>query len=185
MLAENSGLEGRGWAAMEQGSSSLLETVRRVRAAGVEVLSAEFSKQLEGGPNVMPAKEWVDVVEFAAEQAGRWGARWDFSPAASPDALAEAEQKRWNEMFEGSLRALVEQMPAIEEPMRQFAKAMAFRPVLERRIASGKGRPVSRVLFVLQSKLGILASRIGLDGLGRALYQRGLYPRGSVGRSSG
>ena len=105
-------------------------------------------------------------------------------PAASPDVRARQKSDEWATIFEEGLR-LLEQVPDVKPGMERWAGLVALSPAIDRGFASGKGRPLSRALFGLESKLGVFATRIGLEGLRQALYRRGLYPRGTVERAAG
>jgi hypothetical protein len=127
--------------------------------------------------------EWHPVVDFCADQRGRWQVEWLFSPATAPNFGAKAEMEAWVQVWSACALVLTEQVPGIDELLQRQFNLVAAKHALQRREQHNEKHFVARFSSPVLSRVAILLSQVGLRGAGHSLYQQALYPRETVGRT--
>jgi hypothetical protein len=162
----------------------------RMRALALDddyVSHAELASLIEAhaGREQLPLAEWHEVVSFASDQCARWGTRWLFSPAAAPDAAAEAELAGWRALYAVLAEALLARVPEVRPQLERQHEITALRHVLRRQLEETEGRTGRRVVMAVLSQVARAARPLGLSAVAARLDATALYPPGSVGRVIG
>ena len=127
--------------------------------------------------------EWKKVVDFSTGQVSRWQVEWLFSPASAPNLRASTELGAWRELWRLFSKTLIDQVPEVDEPLRQQHDLTAAQYLLNRKLQHDAGNPWARIASPVLGRVAITLNRIGLQHIGRKLYSVALYPPGSVGRA--
>jgi hypothetical protein len=145
-----------------------------------EQFNRDFSKlQVED----FTAAEWKKVVDFSTDQVGQWKVEWLFSPVAAPNFRASTELEAWRELWKFFLNTLINQVPEVDEPLREAHDLTAAQYLLSRKLQHDAGNPWARITTPVLGRAAIILNRVGLQSIGLRLYSLALYPPGSVGRS--
>ncbi len=156
---------------------------REAEVPSAEVVELLASLNKDGG-DVLPT-DFGKLVEFAGDQAARWHARWQFSPAASPDEHAETEATTWNRLWEQWTDDLCAKVPDVRDSIVRTHKLTFLQRSLEKRERGLRDHRAMEVIVGLVSQLAIVLGRIGLAFIAHPLYTWSLYPPGTVGRQGG
>lgn len=125
------------------------------------------------------------VVSFASEQLGFWQAEWLFSSAHNPNTIAAAETEGWRLIYRACSDTLVDHVPEVREQLERKHNLTLARHAVERKVDYGKARPLSRLAANVFSRMSFVLNKLGFESAAMRLYSRGLYPKGTVGRTSG
>jgi hypothetical protein len=129
-------------------------------------------------------KELRQLVSFATDQFGFWMAEWLFSPIQSPNMIAKAEVDGWRPLLRVCTDQLVMKIPEVKEHLEKEQDLILLQHSLKRRIDFSKSRPFERYFAMIFSSVSIALDRVGFKGIAHKLYERSLYPKGTVGRAS-
>lgn len=155
--------------------------------AGTRVPAGQFLDLIEqslSGGDEWPLTEWHQIVEFAADQSGRWQVAWLFSRASAPDVSAKTESELWGKAWQMAVDTLAAHMPDEDAipTLTTVRRLLAVEHALKARLESLEGRPVASAAVRALSHIAIGLSRIGMTSIGARLYTVSLYPPASVGR---
>lgn len=167
------------------GSDSLLLRVRALAAADDDISHAEVQTLIEAQADreQVALAEWYEVVSLTSDRCARWQARWLFSPAAHPDAVAAAELQGWRGLYAACAEALLTRAPEVRARLERQHEMTALGHVLQRRLEETEGRSGRRIVLAILSQTASMARRAGLHGFAARLDATALYPAGSVGRT--
>jgi len=128
--------------------------------------------------------ELRQIVTFATNQFGFWMAEWLFSPVQRPNTIAKGEIDGWRLLLRVCTDELVKKVPEVREHLEREKNMVFLRHSLERRIDFNKSRPFEKLFAIVFSSISIALDRLGFKSIARKLYERSLYPKGTVGRVS-
>ena len=130
------------------------------------------------------AKDFAKIVDFSADQLGRWDAEWLFSPALTPDSDAACEKEAWAAAWKTNSNVLMKVFPASSADLKRERDLICLKRVMEKRREYDRGKPLTKFTRNVLSGVGRLLCRIGLQSTGHFLYKRALFPPNTVGRAT-
>lgn len=135
------------------------------------------------GKSTMPIADASKLFQYACIQCGRWEAKWLYSPVRSPNKRAKFQADKWKEISTVFFEALTKAMPDSKaaELLNEQRALIGFEPVMKRAVEYSESRPFEGFVMQTYARVGILVSSWGMKRLGRSFYERGFYPRGTVG----
>lgn len=128
----------------------------------------------------MTPNEMKSILDLTEDQYCRWMARWLFSPAHSPDTLAENEQQGWKQIYDATARQLMDALPDLAELLSRSLSAGQLTAVFQLRAQldeAGVTRPTSGLKSALVHGL----NKLGSTKLAENAANRALFPKGTVG----
>ncbi len=164
------------------GETALLERTAAIAASGKGVSSEEFLALMRQAPESITPSDMNKVVKMASEQVGYWEAEYMFSRADTPNAAAAAESAGWKNTWSACAETLINLAPELRDKLDEQQRMVALHYHLSRRVEYNSTRPFARVASYVFSYASFALKRIGLRSLAQAIYARGLYPAGTVGR---
>lgn len=164
---------------------SLLRDIDELANRDAEIRSDDLRRLLEDSPedHSLSLNDWHKVVQFCADQLGRWQVKWLFSDATSPDESAATELKAWAELWEQCAGALIERVSGVRDELYRHRDLSVLHRALEKRERELRGRIVAGRAVSALSHLALVCNRLGAKAIGRQLYRIAMYPPGSVGRT--
>ena len=165
--------------------ASLVRNIDELSDRDTEIGSSDFRRLLEDIPedHSLSLTDWHKVVQFCADQLGRWQVRWLFSDAKSPDERAGTELKAWAELWEHCAGALIERVSSVRGELYRHRDLSVLHRAVDRRERELRSRVVTGRAVSALSHLALLCNRLGAKAIGRQLYRLAIYPPGSVGRT--
>jgi len=163
--------------------SDLIARMESLSKGSEGVSYRDFEHLLREMENVS-VPQLKQVVYFASDQLGFWEAEWLFSPADSPNTIAAAETEGWRLICRSCTDALVKNVPDVRRPLEQQQNLTLLRHAIKRRVDYDKTRPLSRLAANVLGRMSFGLNKLGFEGIAKRLYSRGLYPKGTVGRTS-
>ncbi len=127
-------------------------------------------------------EDLAKIVDFAAEQLGRWDAEWLFSPALTPDADAASEREAWVAQWQITADALIKAVPASGATLKKEKGLIHLRCVMEKRLEYNSDRTIGEFTSNVCSRGAFLLARIGLQSMVPHFCKRALFPPNTVGR---
>ena len=128
--------------------------------------------------------ELHELLNFASEQAGWWTADWLFSEQADPDLGARHQSEAWEKLWAGWHGVLAQTVPEATGELKREHDLIVLGHTLRRRVEFNRTRPVERLVTQFLSSISLLLNKVGLVGIAGKLYERSLYPQGTVGRTA-
>ncbi|SPF51283.1 hypothetical protein SBDP1_910022 [Syntrophobacter sp. SbD1] len=122
------------------------------------------------------------VCDFACKQLGCWKAEWLFSPAGSPNNIAQTQTDGWRIFYEEIFDALVKEAQDVREALEGLRAKILLSHLIEQRIEYNETKPFKKLTTSVLSHMSFVFKRLGFHRIGRKLYERSLYPKGTVAR---
>ena len=154
-----------------------------LRQSKMQVRCDHFQQSVQYLSASILAQDFAKIVDFSADQLGRWEAEWLFSPALIPDSDAACEKEAWASAWETNSNALMEVFPISSATLKRERDLICLRKFMEKRREYDSGKPLAKLTCNVLSRVGLLLYRIGLQSTGRFLYKRVLFPPNTVGRA--
>ena len=142
-----------------------------------------FQQSVQNLAASMLAKDFAKIVDFSADQLGRWDAEWLFSPALTPDSDAACEKEAWAAAWKTNSIAFMEVSPVSSADLKRKRDLICLRRIMEKRREYNRGKPLTEFTSNVLSRLGLLLFRICLPPTGSSFYKRALFPPNTVGRA--
>jgi len=142
----------------------------------------DFERLLREGNASIPVSHLNQVHNFACDQLGFWMAEWSFSPAHSPNTVAETETEGWQILCQEIFNTLVENYPDISDLFEQRRKLILLQHSLRRAVEYNKTKPFRKLTAIMLSQASFVFNKIGFHSIARNLYAWCLYPKGTVAR---
>jgi len=143
----------------------------------------DFARMIVDGQAEMTLSECYETFNFACDQLGFWEAEWCFSPVNSPNHTAELEVKGWEILCQNLFNSLLEHIPDQRADLEKGKQQRLLLPSLTRRVEYNEGKRFTQLTAFVLSEVSFMFNRLGFRRIARSLYQRGLYPKGTIGRS--
>ena len=169
--------------------SSFLTTLRRWSEGGaiISVSSLEALMKSASEDAGFAAEHIATIVQFAAQQSGRWTVCWLSSPAAEPDDVAKRKAQQWHGVWETYIDTLVSMVNDDEMSLRQrldkyrhnYRASVALQSALDR-----AANDTERAAIVERSRELVGLSEAGQNEAFHALSTATFYPARSVGRKT-
>src|SRR5512136_508706 len=119
-----------------------LDTLRQRK---IQVRCDHFQQSVQDLSASIPAKEFAKIVDFCADQLGRWDAEWLFSPAPTPDSDAACEKEAWAALWEKNSDALMKVLPASSAQLKRERDLICLRGIMEKRREYNRGKPLAEI----------------------------------------
>jgi len=142
----------------------------------------DFAHLIVDGQPEMTLSECYEIFNFSCDQLGFWQAEWWFSPVDSPCHTADLEVKGWEILCQNLFNSLVEQIPDQRADLEKGKQQRVLLHSLTRRVEYNKGKPFIQLTAIVLSKMSFIFNRLGFRRIARNLYERGLYPKGTIAR---
>ncbi len=142
----------------------------------------DFARLIVDGSAEITVSECWEIFQFACDQLGFWEAEWSFSLIDSPNHSAELEVNGWEILCRNLFNSLVEQMPDQQSLLEKSKHQTVLLHLLTRRVEYNEGKPFTKLTAFVLSKMSFIFKRFGFHRIGVNLYERGLYPKGTVAR---
>lgn len=138
----------------------------------------------ETGLVTIPADQLSEIHKCACIQRGRWEAEWMFSSSNAPNSNAEAQLDGWDLICKGIYDSIEKAcpQPGLLAILKKERGLHSMRASLEKNLTYGETRPIEHFLMRSLCKCGQFLTNIGLKEMGRKVFARGFYPKGTVGR---
>jgi hypothetical protein len=163
--------------------SDILTFLESLSNGNIGVTIEHISPFLRNMPENISVTALNQLVIFASDQVGIWGAEWAFSPANAPNTTAKAESARWDKLRAGWVDLLLAQVPDLRETQKHIQEYTEFGHYLKLRLDYNKTKPIQRLSSNILSKISQWLRILGFYNIGKQLYSRALYPKGTVGRT--
>jgi hypothetical protein len=130
------------------------------------------------------AKDYAKIVDFCADQIGRWHAEWLFSPALTPNSDAACEKEAWVAAWKTASDVLIEVFHALNAKLKREKDYACLRIVMEKSLEHNKGKLITEFTSNVLSRVCLLLFKTGLQSTGYFFYKRALFPPNTVGRAN-
>lgn len=162
-------------------TANLLDYVRHNVNSPALIGAAHLVSLLIDADAPMSATEWGEILSFTEEQYCRWHVRWLFSPAQSPDAVAQDEQERWKRVYDAVVIQMTEAIPALGDVLFKRLSAKLTSDVLHRKAEVDEVSAAGGAVTSLKMTIGHGLNALGARKLAKSAINSAIFPRGSVG----
>ena len=166
--------------------TEFLASMERLTTEAAAISHTEIATALESVPeNDFTVAEWYKLTDFALDQIGKWQVKWLFSPAQTPDTVAQTEAEAWERLWDVFSKALVEQVPEVEVELHEKKRLSIPQQLMRQKVQQESGNRPAMFASSVTSRLAIVLNSLGCKSIAHRLYARALFPSGSVGRAQG
>ena len=143
------------------------------------VFDSVVKEQAEGNISI---RDLHEALRFISNQYSLWLAKWYFSPAHSPDKIAESEVEGWRFIWQAFSNMLMEYVPDAMELITEEHNLTLVEHSLKSRVEFNETKPMEKLTSQVLGKTAMFLNKIGFKSIANNIYNAALYPKGTVGR---